>query len=167
MTLTSHAIAGAAVATIVPKNPVLGFVFGFLSHFLLDAFPHGHYPIPSHTRNPENRLQEDMVYGRQFMLDLIKIGADSLLGAVLVYLFFISGGQGIRLNILWGAFGGILPDALQFLYWKIRVEPLTSLQKFHISNHASGHFNHDLAKMVTVELLAIILALTFARVFGL
>jgi len=33
--------------------------------------------------------------------------------------------------ILCGAIGGVFPDGLQFVYWKLRREPLYSLQKFH------------------------------------
>lgn len=141
MTLTSHAVAGAVAASFFPKNPVSAFIFGFLSHFVLDAIPHWHYPLRSHTRHPENPLAEDMPWGRRLFFDLLKISADFLIGFSLVFLLFKPLGQPINWVILLGAISGMTPDALQFVYWKIRKEPLISLQKFHIWMHAEKNFN--------------------------
>jgi len=158
MTLTSHAVAGAAAASFFPKNPVPAFIFGFLSHFILDTIPHGHYPLRSHTRHPENRLSEDMVWGRTFFFDLIKISLDFALGAVLVFFLFPP-----NPIVFLGAFAGMLPDALQFVYWKIRREPLTSLQKFHIWMHAERNFNSRSAIAITIELGIIALSVFLVR----
>ncbi len=152
MTLTSHAIAGAAVASFFPKSPVWAFIFGFLSHFILDAIPHGHYPIKSHTRHPENRLAEDMPWGRDLFFDLLKIAGDFILGLILSFLFFQNIGSTINWIVVIGACAGMAPDALQFVYWKIRREPLTSLQRFHIWMHAEKNLNSEPVKTVAVEL---------------
>ena len=40
MTLTTHAAIGAAIGTLV-GNPLLGFILGGVSHFLVDMIPHG------------------------------------------------------------------------------------------------------------------------------
>ena len=53
MTLTTHAIVGATVATLTP-NPILGFVLGFGSHYVLDALPHWSYPIHSLEKDKKN-----------------------------------------------------------------------------------------------------------------
>ena len=37
MTLTTHAVVGAAVATLLPSHPLLGISAAFLSHFFVDA----------------------------------------------------------------------------------------------------------------------------------
>lgn len=166
MTLTAHAVAGAAVATLAPQNPALAFIFGFLSHYLLDAFPHGHYKVRSHTRHSEDRLKEDMVYGRALIFDLFKIGLDFLLGMTLAYLLFTTWGKSGITSVLLGAFAGILPDALQFAYWKIRREPLISLQKFHIANHATKNFNGDTKKTLLVEIAAIAVSILFVKIIS-
>ena len=163
MTLTSHAITGAAVATLAPQNPALAFAFGFLSHFLLDAFPHGHYRLLSHTSHPEDRLKEDMIYGRAFVFDLLKIGVDVSLGAVLAYFLFMTGDNPKAVAIAFGALGGVLPDALQFVYWKIRREPLISLQKFHIGVHATKKFDGNARKTALVEIATIVIAILFVQ----
>jgi hypothetical protein len=40
MTLTTHATLGAVIGRAT-GNPVLAFIFGFISHFLIDMVPHG------------------------------------------------------------------------------------------------------------------------------
>jgi hypothetical protein len=166
MTLTSHAVAGAATASFFPKNPVPAFVFGFLSHFILDAIPHGHYPVRSHTRHPENRLSEDMPWGRQFFFDILKISADFLIGVGLVFLLFEPFGHPINWVILLGAAAGTAPDALQFVYWKIRREPLTSLQKFHIWMHAEKNFNSRPLVGAAIEFGIIAASFLFSVLFA-
>lgn len=163
MTLTSHAVAGAAVATLVPQNPILAFVFGFLSHFLLDAFPHGHYSLRSHIPHPENKLNEDMILGWNFILDLIKIGFDFALGMALAYFLFAAQSHIGIFAIMLGALAGTLPDALHFIYWKIRKEPLISFEKFHISIQAIKHFDGNTKMTLLVEIAAIVASILFVK----
>ena len=47
MVLTTHAVAGATLATLVPNHPLWGFVIGFGSHFVLDSIPHWDYSLKS------------------------------------------------------------------------------------------------------------------------
>lgn len=166
MTLTSHAVAGAAVASFFPKNTLTAFIFGFLSHFALDMIPHWHYPVRSHTRHPENHLAEDIILGRQFFFDLLKISADLLLGFGLVFLLFEPAGQPINWVVLLGAAAGVAPDALQFVYFKLRKEPLTSLQRFHIWIHAEKHFNSRPVIGIAIELGAIVASFLFFFLFA-
>lgn len=140
MTLTSHAVFGAAVASFFPKNPVLAFILAFMSHFVLDAIPHWHYKLRSKTRLPEDPLSVDMPWNKAFFFDLLKIGADFALGCFLAY-FLIIRQNGWFLSTALGAFAGMLPDALQFAYMKIRREPLISLQKFHYRIHAGKKYD--------------------------
>lgn len=136
MVLTPHAVFGSAFASALRLSPPLAFIAGFLSHFLLDIFPHWDYRLKSAYRDEDNYLNNDIVIGRDFYFDLTKISFDAFLGLSLSLLLF-SFGVGVSFwTIVCGAIGGILPDALQFLYMKIRREPLTSLQRIHILMHA-------------------------------
>lgn len=166
MTLASHAIAGAAVASFFPKNPVAAFVFGFLSHFVLDAVPHGHYTLRSRTHHPENPLSEDMPWGKNLFFDLVKIGADFLLGLGLGIVLFQNPGMPVNWVIILGAIAGMAPDALQFVYWKIRREPLISLQKFHIWMHTKKNFNAKPFIFAGVELSVIIFSVLLVGFFA-
>jgi hypothetical protein len=59
-----------------------------------------------------------------------------------------------------GALGGILPDALQFMYGRFPHEPLTSLQRFHIFVHGRYHISGTLLG-IFAQIIFIIPALYF------
>jgi len=148
MILVTHAIVGGAIGRLIPSHPILAFFLGFLSHFAADAIPHWHYPLISFKHNPKNPMQADMTMNKWFLFDLFNIGIDCLAGLVLSVIFFH---PSLSLNtalisIIAGAIGGVAPDALQFIYWKMPNKPLIALQKFHITlmhskiNIDSRHF---------------------------
>jgi hypothetical protein len=136
MILTTHAITGATLATLVPSNPVLGFVIGFGSHFILDSIPHWDYSLQNSKKDKNKPLNNDLIINRDSLRDLMKIALDGISGLVLSFILLgIFRHQSI-LAISCGAIGGMAPDALQFVYFKWRHEPLISLQKFHIWMHS-------------------------------
>lgn len=140
MILVTHAVVGAGLSAVSRANPLFAFGIGFLSHFILDTVPHWDYHLESNV-NPASRhtLDDDFVIGKGFYKNLVKVGFDFLAGVLLAYLFFAHGVSFLHFlqgGILWGALGGMAPDFLQFVYFKIRKEPLISLQKFHLFMHA-------------------------------
>jgi hypothetical protein len=141
MTLTAHAVVGAAIASSIPNHPILGFTLAFASHFILDAIPHWDYPLSSRKTDNVNSLDDDMTIDKSFFVDLLKIGADMSCGIVLALLLFTLHGPHLFLIPMIGALGAVLPDALQFAYFKWRHQPLVSLQRFHIWIHAEQDFN--------------------------
>ncbi len=130
MILTIHAIVGASIGRLV-LNPYEAFTLGFMSHFLIDAIPHCGYRLASITQDVNNPLNKDMVLDKRFLKDLIFITIDFFVGISLAIFIF----QDFSLPILAGILGGVLPDALQFVYFKIRRQPLITLQKIHIWFH--------------------------------
>ena len=137
MTLTAHAITGAALASLVPDQPLVGFAVGFISHFVLDAIPHWDYKLSSKKEDGNNHMNDDMVINKNFIKDILKISFDGILGllfAYFIFVFFIL--NFLPLLFLSGVIGAMMPDALQFVYMKWRHEPLISLQKFHLWIHA-------------------------------
>jgi hypothetical protein len=134
MTLTTHAIVGAAAASIFPSQPVLAFAAGFASHLAIDSLPHWDYKILSKSRNESDRLDEHFnIKSREFVLDLARIGSDAVLGTILAVLIF----SFLLFHfpiwfVVMGAWAGILPDPLQFVYYKFRPKFMESLQRFHI-----------------------------------
>lgn len=168
MILTTHAVVGAGLAVLAKANPVAAFGMGFLSHFLLDAIPHWEYPIQS--KGPStNPLQADMVLGKAFVLDMIFIGSDFALGITLGLLML--SGENVSLAtivvspVFWGSLGAVAPDFLQFAYFKIKREPLTSLQKFHIFIHSDYRFPHKsfVGPLIQVAIIVFVLAFTIFR----
>ena len=88
MTLTTHAIIGAAIAASMPNYPVVGFVLAFASHFVLDAIPHWDYKLSSQKTDGKDRMNDDMIINKDFFIDLSKIGLDMLCGVLLALFFF-------------------------------------------------------------------------------
>jgi hypothetical protein len=140
MTLGTHTIVGGSIGALVLGHPLLGFCFGFLSHFLLDAIPHFDYKLLS-LQKGEDKLDIDMKFGKLFAFDLLRISADVLIGLAVIFIFFYNG-EYMPGSVLAGAFGAVLPDVLQFVYFKIRTKPLQLLQRFHLFIHARKDLNH-------------------------
>ena len=141
MTLTTHAVVGAAIAGSMPNHPIFGFVLAFASHFVLDAIPHWDYQLSSQKTNGKDRMNDDMVINKSFFIDLSKIGLDMLCGILLALLLFTLYIPHLFWIPLIGVAGAVLPDALQFTYWKWRHQPLIVMQRFHIWIHAKRDFN--------------------------
>lgn len=137
MTLTTHALVGAAAASLFPAHPYLAFAAGFASHLAIDALPHYDYGeyLRSFRKDPQRQLETDMVWGRWFARDLSIIAADALLGFVLTFVAAQLLGIPAELALV-GAGAGIYPDLLQFVYYKTRLtwfEPvLRPLQRLHV-----------------------------------
>jgi hypothetical protein len=153
MILATHAIAGAAAAEIFPGNSSLAFVAAFLSHFILDAIPHWNYRLKSKVEDSSDPLDGKMIWGRKFIIDILKISLDFAAGIAFSILFFSKGAdQNVAITIL-GALGGMLPDALQFAYWQLKVEPFKSLQKFHHWIHPKKERQLSLAVGAPLQIL--------------
>jgi hypothetical protein len=131
MTLTTHAITGAALATMVPNYPALGFIIGFASHYFLDALPHWSYSLKSMRKDERNSLNNNMIINKDSLVDFLKIGIDGILGLIFSFILIGVFNHVSVSVILMGAIGGMFPDALQFFYWKWKHEPLVTLQRMH------------------------------------
>ena len=138
MTLTTHAIIGASAATMFSFHPAAAIAAAFLSHFAIDAIPHWDYAPRSFRKDPQNPLNDDMVINRDSIFDLACIGVDIVLGMALSLLIFPTESAYQFWIVFFGAGFGILPDPLQFIYWKWRHEPFSGLQRFHIWIHNSS-----------------------------
>src|SRR3989338_3626363 len=137
MTLTTHALVGAAAPNSSPEPPYIAFAAGFASHFAIDAIPHWDYGqyLRSIEQDPAHRMHTDMRFGKYFLHDLLIIAGDAMLGFVLTF----AAAWVLKVSpeiALVGAGAGLYPDLLQFIYYKIRTTPfepvLTYLQRFHI-----------------------------------
>jgi hypothetical protein len=165
MTLTTHAITGATVAALIPSHPVLGFVAAFASHFVLDAIPHWAYSIKSLKEDEENPMNSDMVIGKDFYFDILKIGADGILGLLASFVLLSVFLKCSPFIVLLGAIAGMMPDALQFVYWKWKHKPLTSLHRFHIYIHAKTDLNKRPVVGILLQLVLVCIVLVLAFPF--
>lgn len=170
MVLGTHAVIGGTLGAISRAHPIIAFLIGFVSHFLLDTIPHWDYELLSSTkRKTDNPLEGDMVFGKDFIRDIFCIGIDFGIGLVVTSFLFLNGylgGEEVLVSVIFGALGGVAPDFLQFAYMKIRKEPFISLQKFHIFIHAKrrldGQFIIGPILQIGIALIVLIAAHTFS-----
>ncbi len=99
MVLSVHILTGAAIA-VKTQNPILGLLFAFFSHYLIDIIPHQEYSI----QNIKDRRWKNS-FG-----EFSKVFLDILIGLLIVLIFT----KDYFLAIL-GGFLAILPDALTLL----------------------------------------------------
>jgi hypothetical protein len=133
MILSTHAVVGGAIASLVPSDPILAAAAGFVSHFAIDAIPHWDYPLRSISvgKGADNRR---LKVNRAVMIDLISIAVDSCAGlAVAIWLFATPASAWV---IALGAVAAMVPDPLQFVHSIYPLEPLVSFQRFHGWTHS-------------------------------
>ena len=160
LTLTTHAIFGAAIAAVIPTHPYLAVSAAFVSHFLLDAIPHWDYPLRSSSMKPG--VVAAMKFDGEVLADIFTIGADALLGLGLAVLLLASADDWALIACAAGA--AILPDALQFAYMRFPSEPLISLQRFHCWIHASRNLKGRPLLGLTAQMALVFLVLLIVRV---
>lgn len=161
MTLTTHAVVGASLITLFP-NPAVGLPLAFVSHFLLDAIPHWDYSLESSNEDADFK-KKTLIFTKKTWFDLVKIGTDGLLGLFLT-LFLFGGYSKISILLLClGAFFGMFPDGLQFLYYRFGGSFLTRLQRFHVGIHAKKKLDTRPVLGITLQIIVIALFFTLAR----
>ncbi len=167
MTLTTHAVVGSLVGALAAHNLPLAATLGFVSHFAMDSIPHWDYHLSSTHEDHDNKLNSDMrVSDTKFAFDLLKIGIDVMLGLVVVKLLFYRSAWFLIIGAFIGALFAVLPDALQFVYWKFRHEPFISLQKFHIFMHAQTRLDKKPLLGVTSQIgILLVVAFTIKHFF--
>jgi hypothetical protein len=166
MILTTHAITGAALASLTPNEPLVGFSVGFLSHFLLDTIPHWdyYYTFASLKKDKNNPMNDDMLINKDFVKDILKVGLDATVGLLLAYLIF---GFYMKYSILiisCGAIGAMMPDGLTFIHMKWRHEPLTSLQRFHNWVHSKIILNDKPVIGILSQIILICIVVWWAKI---
>ncbi len=116
MFLTVHTPLGIIIGQSV-ANPILAFVFGLISHYILDLIPHGDTKVPKKYLNPIHIAFAGLV-------DLF---------VILIYIIFLISlnVELLQLNIILAVFGSWVPDILQAFYFKYGGGILSKIQNFH------------------------------------
>lgn len=118
MFLTAHTSIGLLISTKV-VNPFIGFILGFISHFIADMIPHGDEAIGIRGRNLTKKQQKIF-----FMF----IGFFDGLGTVTLTYFFINHSDINNIIILSTLLGAWMPD---FLWISIEFFDIKFLKWFH------------------------------------
>ena len=155
MILSTHAVVGGAIASLMPGHPVLAFVIGVASHFAIDAIPHVDYPLYSITvrRSAPSALTLNWL----LVQDLSLIALDACLGLAIVLWLYAS--PGATTAVLAGALGAMLPDPLRVLHKLYPREPLRSLQRFHGWMHTQQRLSWPLGVSSQLSFVALVVGL--------
>lgn len=131
MILSIHAVFGAAMASLIPTHPVLGFTLGFASHLVLDAIPHRDYDLVSVEIKSKkvSRLIDSPYHKYQLIRDMIFVSLDAIVGLSLAFAFFFDPVYPWIFFI--GALGSLLPDFFTFLYLISRHKILALFYHLH------------------------------------
>lgn len=128
MTFAVHASVGMLVGRFT-GNPVLAFLAGVVSHFLLDMIPHGDEYL-LHNYNKRHRVGISIAYVA--VDSVVTIGMITYLLTQGIFSKSFSGFAGLM-----GAVGGLLPDLLVGIHELIprKFKILERYVAFHHHNH--------------------------------
>lgn len=140
MILTPHILTGALIGVKL-ENPILGSLFAFLSHYLLDAIPHWEYKFIKNWRNYNNQNLNSIIISeiKSSKYGFLKIIVDLLIGFGILFFLSLYLKKFSYLIFIYGFFG-ILTDFLIFVYWCF---PKISFLKKHFQIHHIIHFSKE------------------------
>jgi hypothetical protein len=168
MLTTPHALAGAAIGSLLPNSivgAVLGFGLGFCVHFVLDSTPHWERLFVSGNHTELSKKG----YTKRDKAVYVQVVIDGLVG--LTGLYFATkhnGGGDLRLSsaVLWGGIGGVLPDVLDNIHpisrrlhgvWLFKT--IEKLHKnYHINYEAQRRLPHYTGLLTQILVVALSLA---------
>jgi hypothetical protein len=159
MILSTHAVVGGAIASLLHPDPLLAAMASFASHFAIDAIPHWDYPLRSISvgKGADNRR---LTLNRAVMIDLTCIGVDACAGLALAIWLFATPASVWVVSL--GAIAAMAPDPLQFVHSVHPREPLVSLQRLHDWIHSKRKLAWRLGVSSQVAFAAAVCALTRA-----
>ena len=161
MILIPHAIVGAAISSVFSSHPVAGFILAVASHYLLDMIPHNHYEH-KHYIIKETDSIATLSNNIKAIVHLSKIVFDFSIGVFLSILIFTRSWHTLLITLI-GVAGGVLPDFLQYLYFKFKREPFLSHKKFHDIFENKNNLDHRpaLGALIQFTTTAVIVVVYF------
>ncbi len=130
MFLSIHAAIGATIGEH-SGNPVVGFLLGFISHFLGDLVPHG-----------DRKLDHWIGNGKKWKRLLLLLGLDAIALVSFVWIIFDSAPIHHPRAVWAGIIGGILPDFLWIPYNVLKKDILKQYALWHNKMHDT--IRHDI-----------------------
>lgn len=164
MTLATHAVVGSLIGAVTAHALPVGIVAAVLSHPIMDTIPHWDYSLSTAKGNKKDPMQNDMaIGGKAFYIDLLKIAFDFCLGMAIVIAVFYTQPKIVFFSAVLCALLAVLPDPLQFVYWKTRNKILAPFQRFHMYMHAKSNFNTQPIFGITAQAAIIIVILVLIK----
>ena len=124
MYITTHATIGLLIARVIP-NPVLAFILGFISHYILDFIPHDNLikdpKLKEKVRKEEVDIKKIPAYRHFIIMAII----DHIIIIGLFIFLFIYQEQMVQnpISAITAMAGAIIPDYLWAPYtmWKWKI----------------------------------------------
>jgi hypothetical protein len=158
MILSTHAVVGAAIASLMPSHPALAFVSGIASHFVIDAIPHWDYPLRKILK-PSTTARALTLNWRLFG-GLGLIALDACVGMAVALWLYAS--PTATTAVLLGALGAILPDPLRLAHKLWPREPLRTLQRFHARIHTKRRLGWAIGVTSQLSFVVLVIAASAA-----
>lgn len=124
MTLTTHATLGAVIGKAV-GNPVLAFIFGFISHFLIDMVPHGDTGLADNYKIHKKNVRRAIAY----------VMVDAIVAILFVLLLANTKDIAMMKSFTWGIIGSVLPDLIIGVYEITKTPLLRWFNTLHFFFH--------------------------------
>ena len=124
MTLTTHATLGAVIGRAV-GNPLWAFIFGFISHFIIDMIPHGDTGLADNYKVKKVRRKRALAY---VMVDAV---------VAILFILVLANTRDIdsMRTFSWGIAGSVLPDLIIGVYEITKTKYLVWFNKLHFYFH--------------------------------
>lgn len=155
MFLAIHATVGTLIG-MHTRSPVIAFFLGIISHFFLDAIPHGDEKLGIDFQGKKNK--------KQIARFSLIVGADVVVTtiATLVAVFF--GDVDSIWSISCGIVGALLPDLLQAAYLYSQHPWLKGFFDIHSAVHyKEGHYSMPLRYGFLLQACLLVLILLVFR----
>ncbi len=147
MVLSTHIVAGGAVAVIFPSHPITAFFVGFSLHYVMDTIPHWDYEVDSIFKKKIDR---------PLITDMVHICADVLIGLLIVIIIWIPNNIEQLKVLALAIAGSLLPDLLQLLYKRFPLRPMKFIQKIHDFFHGEYRLRNRYFSGVILQTIIVI-----------
>ncbi len=124
MTLTTHAALGAVIGQTVGA-PLWGFIFGLISHFLIDMIPHGDTGMADNYRIRKIKKKRAVAY----------VTVDAIIAILFVLMLANTKDIESLKTFSWAIAGSVLPDLLIGIYDITKTSLLRWFNTFHFWFH--------------------------------
>ena len=147
MVITPHMLVGAAIG-VYSKNIETAFLFGLISHYLIDFLPHWEYL----TQPKISKVS-----------DALKIFLDFFIGLAAVS--FLVWNSHAKIIIAFAIFGSLLPDGLYFLS-KIYDGVGSKILKIHFDFHYKLHYFKNLSFWQGLPATLVVIIISIFLIWG-
>ena len=146
MFLTAHTSVALLISTKI-INPFLGFILGFISHFLIDIIPHG-----------DEELDQKIISlnRKEKFIFLTLIGLVDLFFSLILVYFFIKYSTTNNNVIYFTVLGSWLPDILWLSIDFFNVKFLGFFIKFHTYMHTLIDYRYPIIYGIPLQIIFIV-----------